>query len=276
VKLLIFLVLAAVVSCAVVLLGRASQPTYDGYTLTHWLQENWLGGPESDRALRSIGTNALPYLIKGIENPYNPLPGPMTPAWKIENPTVPRDQLIVRAFKTLGPVAEPLIPELDKLTQDKDPFVAQNALNALVLMGPKGFPSVIAAARNPNYPYRGRATFLLGEAHFLGMGAEPVAVELAKMMDDPAINQEAAHAIGELRIRPDICVPALAKVIQNTNTNPNLRAMATTSLLWFEDKAIPALPALTNALADPDIEVRRGATNVIWSIHNEELKLKRH
>lgn len=255
-----------------VLLGCAREPTYDGHTLTYWLQENWLGGPEVERAFRAIGTNALPYLLRGIKNPNDPLPGPMTPEWKMQNPSVPPQLLIVRAFNTLGDLAEPLVPELTRLTEDKQAVVAESALSALAHMGPKGFRSLIAAAQNPNHPYRGRATFLMGETHFLGANAEPIAIELVKLMDDPAVNQAAAHALGELAIRPDITVPALAKVIQDTNTSANLRATAAISLESFEEKAALALPALTNALIDPDPQVRSYATNLISFIRNKELR----
>ena len=64
------------------------------------------------------------------------------------------------------------------------------------------------------------------------------------------MNQGAARALGGLKSASDISVPALAPCLEAINELPNLRAIAATSLIWFEEKARPALPYLTNALAD--------------------------
>jgi hypothetical protein len=266
--LLAFTAIPLCVSCA----NSQSEPTYEGHTLTYWLQENWYGGPEAVAALNAIGTNTLPFLIKGIKNPQDPLPSPPTEEWKKAHPTVGLALLIVKAFKALGDQAAPLVPELTRLTQDPSPIVADNALESLVLMGTNGFPAVFAALHNPKHPYRGRAAALLGAAHFLGSNAEPAVVELVAALNDPALDQAAAHALGELKLRPDIVVPALARCLEKTNSDPNLRAIAAISLIWFEEKSAPALPYLTNALNDPDPDVRKQAAGSIQSIHFDILR----
>jgi HEAT repeat protein len=94
-----------------------------------------------------------------------------------------------------------------------------------------------------------------------------VAVNLPKFefrFEDPAINQSAADALGALKARPDIAVPALENALRDTNAP--LRAIAANSLIWFENRAQPALPSLSNALVDPNPDVRQAATNAIQQI----------
>jgi HEAT repeat protein len=51
------------------------------------------------------------------------------------------------------------------------------------------------------------------------------------------------------------------------STNALLRATAAISLIWFEEKAEIALPALTNALNDPDPLVWEYAGDSIFQIN---------
>jgi HEAT repeat protein len=141
------------------------------------------------------------------------------------------------------------------------------ALTALSYMGSNGVPPLLAAVRNPSHPFRGRAVYMLGRSKNLGPYADAVIAELVAELKEPDVNQVAANALGSLKSAPDISVPALAHCLQATNDAPNFRAIAAISLIWFEEKAEPALPYLTNALADPDAEVRRQATNSIHQIH---------
>jgi len=245
---------------------KESEPTHKGHTLTYWLYENWYGGDEAVDALQAIGTNALPFLIKGIAHPEAPLPGPPDTNWSTAHPTFPLELLTVRAFKALGDQASPLIPELTRLGRDPSPIVADSALNALALMGTNGFPPLFAAIHNRNHPYRARATFLLGSAHFLGSNAQPAVVELVSVLKDtdPDACMAAAHALGELKVGAEIAVPALA--LSLTSTNVGVRVFSAGSLMWFDERAQGALPALTNLLTDPEFDVRREATNTISSI----------
>src|SRR5436853_7613246 len=81
--------LSAIQTLIISFAADRTEPVYNERTLTYWLQENWYGGPEEVRALKAIGTNALPFLIEGIKNPAHPLPGRGDPNWKAEHPNVP-------------------------------------------------------------------------------------------------------------------------------------------------------------------------------------------
>src|SRR5437762_2441235 len=60
----------------VVVLSRSGEPAYGGRRLSEWVDGYATRYPnsESDEAIRQIGTNAIPYLLKWIQ--YE------TPGWK--------------------------------------------------------------------------------------------------------------------------------------------------------------------------------------------------
>ena len=261
-----FILLAvATTAFALAVLARTGQePTYNGRPLSFWVEENWLGGPKEAQALRTIGTNAFPFLPKWIKGEL-PLKLPeLSDTHNFADATT-------RVFEALGDDAGPLVPELTRLANDPtSPEVAERCLQALAWMGNKGVPSLLAAVRNPKHPYRGRATFVLGSTRARGPEADAVITELVAAMSDGSINGAAAHALGELKLRPDIAVPALSAGL--TNGAHNFRAICATSLIWFGQRAEPALPQLTNAFNDVDADVRQAASNAAWSIRNEVRK----
>jgi hypothetical protein len=115
-------------------------------------------------------------------------------------------------------------------------------------------------------PYRDRAVYFLGESKGFGPYTDLAVAELIKQLEDPAVNGWAARGLGRVKSRADLIVPALTRCL-GTNTAKNVRWIATTALMWHYENAESALPYLTNALNDPDADVRTSATNTIQQIH---------
>ena len=262
---------------------RLPEPTYNGHPLSYWVQEDWLGGPDEDRAIQSMGTNAFPFLLQWLRAPEpvthyylaniaSKLPPSLRPAWA-DSGYIPRGLLSAHAFQALGDQATPVVRDLSILAADtNNPDGADMALTALSYMGSNGVPPLLAAVRNPSHPFRSRAVYMLGQSKNLGPNADAVITELVAELKDPAVNQDAARALGDLKSTPAISVPALAHCLEASNDAPNFRAVAAISLIWFEENAKPALPYLTNALGDPDPEVRRTVANSIQQIHSSMRK----
>jgi HEAT repeat protein len=106
--------------------------------------------------------------------------------------------------------------------------------------------------------------FALG---FLGQAAEPavpVMVEALTNKNDN-IHLEAAHRLGQLRLRPDLIVPALASFLESQrNQNGNAtRCAPIQSLLHYGTNASMAAPVVVSMLTDPDANVRQHATNCL-------------
>jgi hypothetical protein len=261
------------------------EPRYQGRSLSYWIEEYWLEGPEEEQAIPIIGTNAFPFLLRWIRTPepryhftllpmVNKLPQFMRPKWA-DNDYISRPLLSAHAFTALGNQATPVVPELTMIASDpRNPGPADMALTALSYMGSNGVPALVASIRNPSHPYRDRAVYLLGESKDLGPHTDVALVELIKQLEDPTVSGWAARSLGRVKSRPDLVVPALARCLEKTNTARNVRWTATMSLMWYYEKAEPALPYLTNALNDPDAEVRKSATNTVQQIHLAIMRAK--
>ncbi len=139
---------------------REREPEYQGKKLSEWLTISrrvntglTVGFPssgdgEAAEAVRHIGTNALPWLLRWIA--YE------TPAWKgkiapffwshqkfFPARTFLRGELLAvcanEGFRILGPVATPAVPELAKLLRPRNPRnIRSEALTALIYIGAEG------------------------------------------------------------------------------------------------------------------------------------------
>jgi hypothetical protein len=148
---IIFGSLAAVILVLLVW-PREREPQYNGVTLGNWLAR-YGGTNQADSvvavdAIRHIGTNALPFLIRWIQ---------YEPGWKdslgrkilgwpvignrrdvqklIWNMTKYRANNAVDGFKILGSQANPALPELQRMADNpKAPYTALRATECLILM----------------------------------------------------------------------------------------------------------------------------------------------
>jgi hypothetical protein len=173
---LIALVLLAVIGgvTAYSLRHRSDEPEYEGRRLSEWLHYDraTYDYHETQVALRSIGTNAIPHLLKWIA--YEP------PAWQTTfNEKLPEfiinrsavrgwlDEGELRArsatmgFRVLGTNAVSAIPELEALMNDATkPNSSSRAIYALSYIGEPAIPSLKAAFANTNRSDRWQVVFV--------------------------------------------------------------------------------------------------------------------
>jgi hypothetical protein len=137
--------------------SEPSDPVYQGRRLSEWVDDNYQshlavarpglskGAQErAENAIRHIGTNAIPTLLKMIRYTDSPLKKKiMALADKQRLITVnihPEDYYhdsAYTAFMALGPVAKPAVPNLVALLTDKHSSVQTNAADLLVLIDPE-------------------------------------------------------------------------------------------------------------------------------------------
>src|SRR5277367_5744178 len=109
---------------------RAQEPAYQGRRLNAWLYEVWYldGGvdPEAEKAVRQIGTNAIPYLLELATTRDSALKTKVTAIlpekWFVSYVTKSAHSHFSAAFgfKALGPGAKTAVPALIKLLDDRD------------------------------------------------------------------------------------------------------------------------------------------------------------
>lgn len=261
--------------------GRlAREPEYQGKKLTDWVR---IGAPRivgwdraaAEEAVHKMGTSALPWLVLWLDD--GPRPVWETKALKImaklpkqfggnyaRNLLSPSPEWIRFNFardgiRTLGNDARPAIPDLLRLA--KKPGCQRGgdaAASILIHFGEELQPQLIKILHSPNAP--GRRPVIDHFQHIgaaaLGTNANAAVEGLVLCLNDTDryTRTHAILALGNLMLRPDIVVPALAKTCNDAD--PAVREAALGALSAYGEAARPGRAAVVQALHDSDAEVR--------------------
>jgi hypothetical protein len=260
------------------------EPRYNGRSLSEWLSLHaWRQRATEDGsadAVRHIGTNALPFLIRWVDQfqPMSPRQrrlsrmvvqrwGPETPGREFLMDLIIGRQLragrAISAFEILGETARDAAPELERIATRRDTRSAIAAIDALSCLRRAGFHPLLSVISNTALPLkiRDRALASVIGLGSLGTNARPTAVLLIRCLDDPQLATNAALTLGTLHLESDISVPALIECTRSTNAT--LRKIAVASLGEFGGNARAAVPQVTKLLDDPEVAVRREATSAL-------------
>jgi HEAT repeat protein len=246
------------------------EPSYGGKTTGAWLDEYGAGPagykpkPEADDALRHIGVSAAPRLLE-LLHATNSNPAAKIPAswdhWKA-----------YLGFQALGPLGKAAIPDLVKLAHDpssnsKVPYIGFWKDTARV--AEIADESVTYDA--PDQPHKPRGMIALSGAFLVdgeiaawslaAIGADSVP-PLMEMLTNPIprLRCRAAVALGLIGAAAEPSVPALVRILDDTDSDkraealddPDTRRNAMDALGCIGRRADLAVPALTKALTDPD------------------------
>ena len=221
----------------------------------------------AEAAIRHIGTNSLPWLVKWIREAKEAQP------W--------RSKLRLAADKMPAVISSSRIAVL--LLNERAERRAENALCSFRILGPpaiseltrsakEGLPSLLTVLVDTRQQDRALATSYIAYMEELGTNASlavPVLVQCLSEKDSE-VAVAAADAFGKLKVEPGAAVPALADSLQDSR--PRVRVASANSLADFGEQARPAVPALVKALSDSDIHVRGRVTNALLQIAPEALK----
>ncbi len=138
---------------------RSREPEYAGKRLSEWVLAIRLDHSKervSERAIRQMGTNAIPYLVKwlGYEAPpwkrkLNAVRARLNPRWKRRDKRDVLAEGAESALVVLGPQAEQGLPELASLLNDRNHReAAARACLVLINLGRRGEPLILAAMTN--------------------------------------------------------------------------------------------------------------------------------
>lgn len=240
------------------------EPIYKGQTLSYWLQ-HWypLWAPrhlEVEPAIRTMGTNAVPYLVKWITEPART--------------TADYDEVgrALKGFEILGPVASPAIPDLVKAIGRNGNFPAC----ALGYIGTNAMPALtnrlLESISTSNQPTKRRSLFfssghpreefyvqrnILEALSFYDTNAQPAIPALIAYIQSPNA-REAWQAVGILAMaghnQPEIVFPVLSHTF--SNSSGNLRVSVADALSTFGTNAVSAIPLLLSGQQDPDANTR--------------------
>jgi len=250
---LIFIGVLVLVALMVVVVWPDREPSYGGRSLSQWV--GFLAPAtrpsaleEAGEAIRHIGTNGLPYLLKWIQHEPRPwkralnrVTGGLLGKYDLlEHKDETRAEQTVLAFRVLGPPARGAIPQLIRLMSDSN-----RSWSAL------------------------RATFAIGSMGTNARPALPALITLLTNTNDGAAGF-AMLALGNLKLEPQLAVPALTNCLLSWNYA--IRSSAAQALGQFGRDARSAVPALVRALGDPYRDNQRCASNALWAIDPRALE----
>lgn len=193
----------------VLFLRRTNEPSYQGKTATEWiykLSELRFGmvNPENASAIRALGTNALPMLIKMAGASDSKLKAKLI--YLAERQTIIKIRLhgdwekrecARLGFITLGEVAKPAAPELIKLTKHGDAGVRTVALQCLSCMHLDTnvvLPILAASLKDTDYQVSNEAAIWLNQDYHdeaIRLGAYQASPYLGPARSQPDTNSTA-------------------------------------------------------------------------------------
>lgn len=250
--------LLAVAVALVLALGlcNPAEPVYEGKSLSLWLddyykftyvsgtQDNPVARKKAQEAIRQIGTNGLPTVLRMI---------------KARKPS----PVVLKLLELAG--SRSLYRILYNRSASHSHDEADLAFQVLGTNAACAVPDLIRICTQPRYPasqeYAVRALGHIGPA---AKAAIPM------LLDDFAhtngdVRCAAVSAVVGIQGDPNIVVPALQGMLKDPNRNVRLSAASGLR------NAHSAIPGLVVALHDPDPDVREEVENTLWNLAPEKV-----
>jgi HEAT repeat protein len=269
------------------------EPEYQGKKLSEWLvNETGQTSEDADRpdwnrpaalAVRKIGTNALPLLLKWIQYEHPPsrslkaklqnlvrkAPSGITEVPLIESwlgsalPDPPTGASA--AFAILGPRASPAISDLAHLmNESKSSSVSYRAMDALSEIGQEALPVLVAALKDPRSRNRREIAYVIANMAWRGADVSCAVPVFLRCLNDSdfRVAQAVADSLGRFKLTSRTVVPpTVVPALTNAMHDPRgyMKVISTRSLGYFEVEALPAVPLLITCLDDSDPNVAKNA-----------------
>lgn len=249
-----------VLNCA----GQNSEPAFAGKTLNAWLQQYRSTGGDPDKieqntqaikAVRSIGTNAIPTLLKMIR-------AKTSSKFGLSDLNVKG----VDGFFILGAAASNAVPELlEIMDENESPSSQASAAHALAGIGPGATVAIPALARlatNSQSKIRSFAFMVLAKISASYNLTMPIATH-ALNDTNYLVSYSAMDLLGNCGTNAVASIPTLVRV--STNADFRLRRAACVALGKIHSSPGITVPALMARLSDPVAQVRGEAA---WDLGN--------
>jgi hypothetical protein len=259
---------------------RDREPSYQGRTLSEWIDQTRQDGVENEIeeariAIRAIGTNAIPTILKWIS--YEPSASRDRIAALVERLSpklatrfiVHTERRASRAqdvFYILGPELRSAIPELTQFARtSSNENRAGRCTIALVCTGPEALPSVLTLVTNSSPNRRRWVLYRLVNFQNTEVGV-PLLIQYLDD-NDPWIAEMAMQILGGFD--QSVVFPSLTNALHSPSAQTRMHAVK--CMLLIGPPASEAVPVLLPMLADPEHEVRLWTTNILVRLAPEVL-----
>ena len=274
-RILLLLALAVVAAGMFLLWSRGpKEPAYQGKRLSQWIEEASRSGSNSNeqaaarKAIGTLGTNALPWLMSEFKRPPPKLRNKFY-GWVARNTRWDfrsrRDEQRIRlashGIYLLGSNAAPALPMLS--TYLADPERGMRAANAMAGAGELSLPYVLRAVSSTNRDLAYVGTWCLMQ---LARETESAIPHLVNMMNywDFSVRSMALSGLGKVKARPDLTLPSIVRA--TTDADQRIRIHATHLLEYENSEGKPAIPALRRLMTNSDPAIAAAASNTIFRI----------
>jgi hypothetical protein len=247
-----------------------AEPTYNGEPLSYWLagygynlsQANGATPPtrlEADQAVRQMGTNAFPGLLRMLrrhDSPFKARIGNLLHRQHYFNVRLldpGQDYEAFHAFCALASAASNAVPGLIHLYNTDSSAYAQQAVPAIMCMiGPAARPAVpmlLRATAHTNEVVRNNAVCALGQIH---ADADKVVPVLVNCLHDPdgLVRAHAIRSIGKFGANARSTIPTLVGLLHQQqanlasrsarNSNPTQRSLRGSWIVGASGSVSPA------------------------------------
>jgi len=237
-------------------------------------------------AIRHIGTNALPLLVKWLE--YK------RPGWQVKldatlyrfddwrliksiRKGISRDKEIelhscaILGFAMLRAESNRTVQDVLRLTDDPERSRAYRALSALSLLGKEGLVALTGIAGDPTSANQYLALKVFAALRPLGTNVSPAIPTIVRAASDadPDIAQAALYSLCILGLEPGMSFPVFTNAIASTNRNLKVHTIHHVGYFGTPTDLQPLVPSISNCLHDADIGVRSKAIEMLTHIAPE-------
>jgi hypothetical protein len=238
------------------------EPGYQGKRLTRWLDEqlaepNAAGNDPARQIVRSIGTNAIPFLLTEFTRPISKSHAAFN-RWAAKHPWInlgfedpqPRLRRAAYGLGLLGPDAVPALPAMAQYLGDEQR--GWWAQSVMADAGEKALPYILQGLASTNHEAAERAAELLGG---VASHCESAALPLIQLLQhkERRVRATATRYLANACLRPDLTVPALAEAL--TNSDWPVSSAAFEMLSKMGPEAQPAVPELLKLLTNSDSRI---------------------
>jgi HEAT repeat protein len=249
---------------------RANEPTYGGQSLSYWLERLWHSDDkvrlEAEAAIRSMGTNAVPHLIRMLPERDAAWRIEFSQTWDRAGPLLlrSRSRLAAHGLGIIGPSAREAVPFLIQ-NMTNHPGSASSPSPYEMALGDIGAASIRPLMQVLSHPDPYLQTCAWSALRGLGTNLIPVVPELITILNssDADTRAKATYLLGY--VSGDArTISALTQCLNDNHET--VRFIAVQSLSWHGPNAKAALPALLQALIDKDTNVQTAARIAISDI----------
>jgi hypothetical protein len=273
-RILLLLALAAV--AAGLFLGwprGPKEPVYQGKGLSHWINQKsgfveTMTNANVVNAIKSIGTNALPWLLSEFTLPESKWRSTFN-RWISVLPGIgfrfgdkqDRVRTAALGLAFLGTNAAPALPILATYLGDAD-----RSGWASVAMGGAGelaLPYLLPALTSTSRTERLSAANGLGNAVYHSDAAIPAVVQLTQN-SNAQVRLFALMALGNAKGRPDLLIPVYKEAL--SSRDPSTLRMAAVALAGKGEVTKAVTPELLRLMTNADPSVVRAASNTVFQM----------